>query len=193
MMLHLFPQFRGYNLRTLAARLRHRSQVFSGQQAGARILRPEQAMLDTEGAEFLSEGPVLMHAERESVDFASWLGSAFVWTPPKLGFSAAEQDTLALALRGRRDQDIAAECHVSTSTIKKRWDSILARVAGVGPDLFPSWSATESRIGRRGPEKRTDLLQYLAAHLEELRPYDSRCREAVEGEGLSRDRGRALC
>ena len=70
--------------------------------------------------------PVLVRAERETVDYASWVAKLFVWSKPKFGLSAAEQRTLTLALRGVKDEEIAALCRVSPSTIKKRWDSIVS-------------------------------------------------------------------
>jgi len=167
MMAHVFPQLTGYNLRSLTARARHHSQAISAVQAGTTLLHPSE--LPPAPAPAVLPNSVLVHADRDSVPFASWVAGAFVWRKPVVGFSAAEQRTLSLALRGYRDARIAEACGVSASTIKKRWDSIFARVAAAVPTLFGD--AADSPLGRRGPEKRTTLLSYLSRHPEELRPY----------------------
>jgi hypothetical protein len=164
---HIFPNFLGYNLRSLTARVRHLSQVDSAVQSGCRIMRDERVPAPLHG-EFLPH-PVLLHVERNWVHFGSWIAGVFAWQPPIFEFSAAEQRLLALAMRGHRDETIASLCAVGPSTIKKRWDSILARAAGAAPDLFDGDAS--SPPGRRGREKRTRLLTYLGTHLEELRPY----------------------
>src|SRR5262249_33408080 len=105
-------------------------------------------------------------------DPASWVSRLFVWSRPRFDFSPAEQRTLVLALRGCRDSDIAQLSHVSISTVKKRWDSILERVVGIAPQVFSNTRTAHLPEGRRGPEKRRHLLQYLEFHREELRPYD---------------------
>ncbi len=168
---HIFPNFLGYNLRSLTARIRHLSQVDSAVQSGCRVMRDDAIPAPVRG-EFLPY-PVLLHAERNWVHFGSWIAGVFVWQRPLFGFSAAEQRMLVLAMRGHRDEAIASICGVGPSTVKKRWDSILARVAAAAPDLFDAGEASASVPGRRGREKRTRLLTFLATHPEELRPYQA--------------------
>jgi DNA-binding CsgD family transcriptional regulator len=94
-------------------------------------------------------------------------------TPPKLGFSPAEQDTLLHSLLGHTDQELATELGVSFETIRKRWKTIFSRVASNrSVSIFPPGS-TEPLDGGRGPAKRRLVLEYVATHLEELRPYSS--------------------
>ncbi len=49
MMSHMFPQFTGYNLRSLTARVRHESQIASGIQAGASVLQPDALPMAVNG------------------------------------------------------------------------------------------------------------------------------------------------
>jgi DNA-binding CsgD family transcriptional regulator len=165
MMTGIFP--RGYNLRTLTGHVRSRAQVSSGIQAGTTLLRPERLAPGPEDE--ILPFPVLLQAERTRVPVASWVGGAFVWSKPRFRFSPAEQRSLMLALRGLADEEIATECGISRSTVKKRWDSIFARVVDADPDMLDR--APGERLARRGREKRRVLLHYLSTHLEELRPY----------------------
>jgi len=89
--------------------------------------------------------------------------------PPRLRFSHSEKDFLLYALLGCGDAEIARELSISRETVKKRWRSVFERVAERSElSIFPHTEADETK---RGPEKRGALLEYLNAHLEELRPY----------------------
>jgi DNA-binding CsgD family transcriptional regulator len=172
MMSRLFPEYLGYNLKSLTGRIRHAAQVFSGIQAGCRLLRPGTMPLPPP-ADDLFPHPVLITADRETVEFAAWISSAFVSRRPRLRFTSAEQRTLALAVHSYSDSEIASSCGVSGSTVKKRWDSILAKASAEALDVRKEAQTAES-LGRRGVEKRTNLISYIAAHPEELRPYLNR-------------------
>jgi hypothetical protein len=91
--------------------------------------------------------------------------------PPILGFTPAEQSTLARALLGWIDGEIANDLGVSVETIRKRWRAIFERVSD--RELLTDPDPTDPPLIRvsRGPEKRRLVLQYLATHPEELRPY----------------------
>jgi hypothetical protein len=56
---------------------------------------------------------------------------------------------------------------ISTSAVKKCWQSIYTRVGLRLPPLLPEGS--ENRSGR-GTEKKRRLLSYVRSHPEELRP-----------------------
>jgi DNA-binding CsgD family transcriptional regulator len=163
MMRLIFPSLCGYNLRSFTGRVRHRAQALAGVQAGVRLAQP----LPAGGGGRLAT-PVLMHASRDSVQRTAWIGRAFVWRPPQLGLTPAEQELLDRAARGMTDDAIAAACGVSLSSIKKRWQSALERVGDIAPHVLGGASNPE---GRRGPEKRTRLIRYVAERPEELRPY----------------------
>jgi DNA-binding CsgD family transcriptional regulator len=90
---------------------------------------------------------------------------------PRLGFTASEKDTLFCAVLGQNDTEIASELHVSVETIRKRWRSIFQRVsAQTEAEILPP-APDDLGEAKRGPEKRRALLQYLGAHLAELRPH----------------------
>jgi DNA-binding CsgD family transcriptional regulator len=93
-----------------------------------------------------------------------------------LGLSRAEKEMLFLALLGYSDLELAKDLAISCDTVRKRWRSVFARVAACRePQIFPTVEGTE---GKRGPEKRGVLLQYLDSHLEELRPYVAQSTES---------------
>src|SRR5215204_5277699 len=103
MMSGLFPEYLGYNLKSFTGRIRHTAQVFSGIQAGCRLLRPGTMPMFVEpAADDLLPHPVLIATDRDTVEFAAWVSSAFVSRRPRLRFTTAEQRILALAVRGYR-------------------------------------------------------------------------------------------
>ena len=61
---------------------------------------------------------------------------------------------------------------VTVNGVKQTWRTIFDRVARRAPQVMPSNDLEQS--GRRGVEKRRHLLDYLRAHLEELRPFRAR-------------------
>jgi len=112
--------------------------------------------------------PYLLGLTRQEADAVpGWLAAPiFVWTPPRFGFSPAEQALLAPALGGGTDRDLAHALGLALPTIKSRWRQIYDRVAAVSPELLPDRQEVD---GRRGDEKRRRLTEYLRHHLEELR------------------------
>jgi hypothetical protein len=103
----------------------------------------------------------------------TWIGAVFDYSPPRCGFSRAEQELLLAALRGESgtNEELAAALRVSVSVIKKTWSSIYDRAASSMPDLIPNDSRTDHGAVQRGKEKRRHLLAYLRDHPEELRPH----------------------
>jgi DNA-binding CsgD family transcriptional regulator len=92
-------------------------------------------------------------------------------TPPRFGFSLGEKDVLQRALLGATDTEVAEDLHISLETVRKRWRSIFERVAArEEPKILPPANVDDLK---RGPEKRGAVLQYIDAHLEELRPYET--------------------
>lgn len=91
--------------------------------------------------------------------------------PPRLGFSDAEKDLLTQALWGSSDREIAESSRITIDTVRKRWRSIFQRVSdNEDIHIFPSVAEADKK-SQRGPEKRGLVLQYIDAHLEEIRPY----------------------
>lgn len=87
----------------------------------------------------------------------------------RFGFSFREQEILKGALAGRSDAESAHLLRVSLITVKKRWESIYARVALREPELF-SEQATSAKNSSPLPQRRRTLLQLLKEHPEELWP-----------------------
>ena len=84
---------------------------------------------------------------------------------PHLGFSPGEQEMLGKALLGETDERLAKTFGLSPWTIKKRWQSVYLKVAMADPELL----GANLPAGKREPQKRRHLLEYLRQHPEELR------------------------
>lgn len=112
---------------------------------------------------------------------SSWVGALFDYRPPRLGFSAREQQLLLLAATGEcgTDSALADALGVATGTVKKMWLSIYGRVADERPEIVPDQAHWDSG---RGIEKRRRLLAYLREHPEELRPCSRRYLPARQSE-----------
>lgn len=114
--------------------------------------------------------PFLMGLTRE--DALSRAGSSlafyFAAPAPRFYFRPSQQELLRLALRNVCDQEASKELGVSINTIKRLWKDIFQHVEDIDPAWFPGKIRD---LNRRGAEKRRHLLDYLAHHLEELRPW----------------------
>ena len=92
----------------------------------------------------------------------------FDYRPPRLALSEGQRELLALALNeGLSDEALASRLGVSPAAVKKRWRAIYAAVARAAPGLLPA----DAGEGKRGPEKRSVLLEYVRAHPSELRAH----------------------
>src|SRR5260370_21806248 len=115
--------------------------------------------------------PYLIGLTRElaMARFGTWIGSLFVYQPPRFGFRPSEQRLLLAALEGGTDEELADKLDISLSAVKKTWRSIYERVGAHSPGLIPD-KVPEGSNSERGKEKKQRLLAYLREHLEELRP-----------------------
>lgn len=102
--------------------------------------------------------------------YGAAMSFVFEYTPPRLFFRPTEQDLLRAALDGLSDAQAAEALCLALPTIRKRWRTIFERASQVLPWLFCPSAPLRPGAGRRGPEKRETLLQYLRSHPEELRP-----------------------
>jgi hypothetical protein len=109
--------------------------------------------------------------EAEARRPGTWVGAMFEYSPPRCGFSFAEQQLLSAALAGTTDQELSANLAISISTVKKNWISIYKRACSALPDVVPDDSTSHGVKAERGKEKRRYLLAYLREHPEELRPH----------------------
>jgi hypothetical protein len=102
----------------------------------------------------------------------SVLAALFVPARPRFAFRVGEQDVLQRALFGATDLELSRSLEIAMPTVKSRWKSIYARVAGVAPEVISDDDNDAVTLfeSRRGKEKRRRLLEYLRHHPEELRP-----------------------
>jgi DNA-binding NarL/FixJ family response regulator len=82
--------------------------------------------------------------------------------------SPGEQRMLVLALEGQSDEDLATTLGLSSWTVKKRWQSVYAKIDAVDPSIVTPHQDDKLR------QRRRYLLAHLREHLGELRPYRRR-------------------
>lgn len=168
-----FAYHRGYRVKEFIQELYEEAAVDFNIAAGLTLITDYAEMLRNNPifASGLAKRPYLLGVTREA---ALLQPQAFAYqlteyTPPRFGFTMAEQELLRHALRWEIDEDIASELNVALITVKKRWEGIYDRVSAVDSAFFgePKWAP---RRERRGPEKRRCVLAYVQDHPEELRP-----------------------
>jgi hypothetical protein len=116
---------------------------------------------------------------------ALWVGSLFLYAPPRFSFSRSEQRLLSLALKGGIDEELGNELSISLSAVKKTWRVIYDRVAAYQPGLVPTNSQSKEWTQDRRKQKKQRLLAYLREHPEELRPVS---RKLLQQESVQRHR-----
>jgi DNA-binding CsgD family transcriptional regulator len=95
---------------------------------------------------------------------------AFVYTPPRILFTAREQALLRCAVDGSPDEAIAARLGVGLSSVKARWTRVQQRAVRMAPELFRAVPLPKLS-NRRGAQTRHLLLEYVRANPSELTPY----------------------
>jgi hypothetical protein len=95
--------------------------------------------------------------------------NAFEWQPPRFRFNAAQRRLLSNALFDENDEALMALLGVSTHGMKKLWRGIYERIDDIEPEFFGDAAGADE--GKRGPEKRRQVLAYVRQRLEELRPW----------------------
>ncbi|MFL6605047.1 MAG: hypothetical protein ACJ8R9_27455 [Steroidobacteraceae bacterium] len=95
--------------------------------------------------------------------------NCFEYQPPRFRFNATQRRLLWHALFDESDDTLLPLLAVSTHGLKKLWRGIYERVESVAPDFFGE--ATGDEDGKRGPEKRRQVLAYVRQRVEELRPW----------------------
>ncbi len=94
---------------------------------------------------------------------------AFDHHPPRFRLSASQRRLLWLALFDDSDDALTGRLEVSVHALKKLWRGIYERIEDVAPGFFGDDGADDE--GRRGPEKRRQVLAYVRQRPEELRPW----------------------
>ena len=89
--------------------------------------------------------------------------------PPRFRLSLNQRRLLWHALFDEDDDRLAAALDVSAHGLKKLWRGIYERIVESVPDFFGD--ATLADDGKRGPEKRRQVLAYVRQRPEELRPW----------------------
>jgi hypothetical protein len=118
------------------------------------------------------ERPALLGVTRAEAR-ASLPGST-VWHvfehhPPLFRLSASQRRLLWLSLFDDRDAHLAERLGVSVHGLKKLWRGIYERIERQMPEFFGD--AVGEDDGKRGPEKRRQVLAYVRQRPEELRPW----------------------
>jgi hypothetical protein len=95
--------------------------------------------------------------------------NCFEHQPPLFRFSASQRRLLWLALFDDSDETLMPLLGVSVHGLKKLWRGIYERVEDRMPEFFGESSGDEE--GKRGPEKRRQVLAYVRQRPEELRAW----------------------
>jgi DNA-binding CsgD family transcriptional regulator len=168
----LFGHLLGYRIRSIANEVYGAESAAYMERGGVRLAHD---FARAEPAAFRGVSPedfpylFLIHRDWMSPGVADLLSRLFHPAAPIVGFTPAEQRVLEQALVGRSDEGIAQALGVSLPAVKKAWASLLARAGRALPRLLPPETDREMV---RGPEKRRFVLDYVRAHLEEVRPHE---------------------
>jgi hypothetical protein len=163
-----FKQHAGYKIKEVMAQHPFGRVMHAGFQVGGWFLqngRGEYAPLP----EPKPGAPFVLGFTRELARKlpGRWISTLFDYREPRIFLSPAEQRLLLRALEGHTDDEISNELAISSSAVKKCWQSIYTRVGLRLPELLPQ---SDSNGSARGSEKKRHLLSYLRIHPEELRP-----------------------
>lgn len=91
--------------------------------------------------------------------------------PPLFTFSASQRRLLWFALFDDSDDALMPMLDVSVHGLKKLWRGIYERIEDRMPEFFGDPGSGDE--GKRGPEKRRQVLAYVRQRPEELRPWSS--------------------
>ena len=95
--------------------------------------------------------------------------NCFEWQAPRFRLHATQRRLLYHALFDEHDEALMALLDVSVHGLKKLWRGIYERIDDVEPEFFGDAPGADE--GKRGPEKRRQVLAYVRQRLEELRPW----------------------
>jgi hypothetical protein len=94
----------------------------------------------------------------------------FVYAPPRIFFTAAEQELLRAALQGGTDESLSVSLGLPLTAVKARWSRINQKMLTRVPSLFDE--VPESLYpNRRGARVRHIVLEFVRANPSELTPY----------------------
>jgi DNA-binding CsgD family transcriptional regulator len=175
LMTAFLDEHRGFLLNEMVAQGEIPEHLEGMRATGGQLLRPADGCYGDFGAKSVHDivrEPHISGFTRQMAPgrLGSWLGSMFLYQPPRFGFSRSEQRLLAVALAGGTDEELSDELGVSLFTIKKMWRSVYRRVSALDPDLIPSDAQAGGESSKRGRNKKQRLMAHLREHREELRP-----------------------
>jgi hypothetical protein len=119
--------------------------------------------------------PAFMGLTREQARMrlpGTTIRNCFESEPPRFRFSAQQRRLLWLSLFDDADTALMPALGVSVHGLKKLWKGVYERIEDVAPDFFGGDVGGDDD-GKRGPEKRRQVLAYVRQRLEELRPWAS--------------------
>jgi hypothetical protein len=93
----------------------------------------------------------------------------FEHQPPLFCFSASQRRLLWFALFDESDEALMPILDISVHGLKKLWRGIYERIEDRMPTFFGDAGGGDD--GKRGPEKRRQVMAYVRQRLEELRPW----------------------
>ena len=173
MRLAFVEDMRGYRLKAALIEVWDEVPLYSIKGAPYPLITDYAAYFERRGEPLppLGRRPFLLGMTRQEVlsDFGRGMAPAFVETPPRLGFTRAEQQMLRQAIFGYTDVELAERLQLALPTIKNRWRALYDRLGQIAPELVAEIDCS-SNPAVRGQEKRRRLLDYVRRHPEELRP-----------------------
>lgn len=95
--------------------------------------------------------------------------NCFEHQPPLFAFSTSQRRLLWLALFDESDEVLMSLLDTSVHGLKKLWRGIYERIEDRMPEFFGDTAGGDE--GKRGPEKRRQVLAYVRQRPEELRPW----------------------
>jgi hypothetical protein len=95
--------------------------------------------------------------------------NCFEHQPPRLFFNASQRRLLCHASFDDGDAALMAQLDGSTHDLKKLWRGVYDRIEDTAPEVLGDARADDD--GKRGPEKRRQVLACQRQRPEELRPW----------------------
>jgi hypothetical protein len=122
----------------------------------------------------------------------STVSKLFIDVETKLYLRPLEQELVLCALSINADDELANYLHISTPTVRKRWEAIYDKVISTPSvrDILPGFSSIKRNsdgysLGTsRGTERKRQLLNYFRYHIEELRPTRPPVSSIVYSQGI---------
>jgi hypothetical protein len=172
-----FEEYRGYRIKEIVGvQADTPSLLKSSLLAGAILLGFTEGLPraeDEEGWERLISKPHILFISREIArqQEGSWFSSVFQYFPPKLGLSLSQQKLILRALKGGTDRALSEELGISLTGVKRSWASIYERAAPHVEGLRSRDEYAAEEPASRGSEQRRFVIEYVRAHMEEVRPF----------------------